>query len=160
MEGESQRAANKLDSNYSPKATSHTNVNYTAMDSDNFMTSAQKLHRRQGILKVTLEAQTKGNFKTCKAVLDTAAARGAVRQNSPYLLKRDSKAEKRALKSLFFKEDAKLFEAVAKGKPAYVRSFHGQKRMTCEDLGIYSHNQNRQIRHESAGNRSQTRNIT
>ena len=60
-------------------------------------------------MKVTLEAQTKGNFKTCKAVLDTAAARGAVRQNSPYLLKRDSKAEKRALKSLFFKEDAKLF---------------------------------------------------
>ena len=100
------------------------------------MTNARKLHRRQGILKVTLEAQMKGNFKMCNAVLDTAAARGAVRQRSPYLLTRDSKAEKKALGSLFFKEDASLFEAVAKGKPAYVRSFHGQKRLTCEDLGI------------------------
>lgn len=100
------------------------------------MTNVRKLHKRRGILKVKVEALAKGNFSACDAVLDTAAARGAVRQNSPYLLPRNSRAEKRARDSLYFTEDATLFEAVSSGKPAYVKSFHGQRRLTCEDLGI------------------------
>ena len=135
MEGEID-SANKVDGNQTSEAPGHNPINCISMNSNSHMTNTQKLRKRQGILKVKLEAQSKGNFSLCDAVLDTAAARGAVQPGSKYLLPRNSKAEKRARDSLFFKEDTNLFEAVAKGKPAYVKSFHGQKKLTCEDLGI------------------------
>ena len=99
------------------------------------MTSpAAKPHRRLGILRASVDVKVKGNYQPWLAIIDSAAARSVVEKDSPLLL--SGKSKKKALESLYFLEDANLFRAVQQNKPAYVRTLHGQRTLTKEELGV------------------------
>ena len=122
------------------------------------MTSSRKLNTRQGILKVKIDAQTGGNFRVCNAVLDTAAARGAVRKGSPFLLKRNSKAEKKARKALFFNEDASRSIRSNLARQARIYQIVSRPKTTHRGRPRHSRNTHRQIQNELASDNCQGRN--
>ena len=100
------------------------------------MKNSFKLPRRTGILKAMVDAKIRGNFAPVQGILDTAAARSVVEENSPLLL--SGRAKSKAIQKLFFIEDEKLLKAVADNKPAIVKTLHGQKGLSPENLGVIS----------------------
>ena len=102
----------------------------------NHMKNSFKLPRRSGILKAMVDAKVQGNFAPVQSILDTAAARSVVEEDSPLLL--TGKAKSKAIRKLFFVEDEKLLKAVANNKPAVVKTLHGQKGLSPKNLGVIS----------------------
>lgn len=95
-----------------------------------------KTNRRLGILKAKVDVKVQGNYKPWLAIIDSAAARSVVERGSPLLL--TGRARKKAMERLYFLEDSALYKAVQRKEPAYVRTLHGQRKLTKQELGVIS----------------------
>ena len=98
------------------------------------MTEPQKAYKRKGILIADAEALAYGKFGKVKALFDTGASRPVVGRNSNLLL--IGAPKRRALKKLYFTEDAELYDAVKHEKTATIKTVHGKKVLQPEDLGV------------------------
>ena len=99
------------------------------------MTKPRQTLKKRGILISYIDCKVEhGRFDKIKALLDTGASRAVVYRNSRLIL--TGRAKARALRKLRFIEDVKLYDAVERGAPAYVKTLHGQKRLQLRDLAV------------------------
>ena len=109
-------------------------MNKTGLKNTSIMTEPPKAYKRKGILIANAEALAYGNFGRVKALFDTGASRPVVGRNSHLLL--TGAPKRRALKKLYFTEDAELYDAVKHERAATIKTVHGTKALRPEDLGV------------------------
>ena len=120
------------------------------------MTEPQKAYKRKGILIADAEALAYGKFGKVKALFDTGASRPVVGRNSNLLL--IGAPKRRALKKLYFTEDAELYDAVKHEKTATIKTVHGKKVLQPEDLGVICIKSNILGRHKNGPRKPPSRN--